>query len=169
MKNSKAPEWFRVKVSDPFFAPGMRAAHESTIPVSIRKCEETGRIEAFKLNWKPGMPNQPHVYWDSDVAKVAEGMAYDLVLHPDDTKLAAQLDDMVSLIVSAQQADGYLNTHFTVVEPENRWKWLHWAHELYCCGHLIEAAVAHFKATGKRNFLDAVCRYADYVDSVFGL
>ncbi|TMC20604.1 MAG: glycoside hydrolase family 127 protein, partial [Chloroflexi bacterium] len=85
-----------------------------------------------------------------------------------DPALEAQVDEVIRLIVAAQQPDGYLNTYFTVVEPEKRWTNLRDWHELYCAGHLIEAAVAHFQATGKRVLLDALCRYADYIDTVFG-
>lgn len=167
-KHFRSPDVGEVAVMDKFLAPRIEANHSATIPASLKISRETGRIDAFRLKWKPGMPNEPHVFWDSDVAKVVEGMCYDLTLHPEDKALAEDLDKIVALIVSAQQPDGYLNTHFTVVEPQNRFKWLNSHHELYCCGHLIEAAVAHFKATGKRNFLDCMCRYADYVDSVFG-
>lgn len=162
------PEISTVALTDKYLSIRVERNHSSTIPSSVAKCYETGRIDAFKLNWKPGKPNQPHVYWDSDVAKVVEGMAYDLMLHPNDIKLRNELDKIVNLIVSAQQPDGYLNTHFTVVRPKDRFKNLRVEHELYCAGHLIEAAVAHFKATGQRNFLDCVCRYVDYIDSVFG-
>lgn len=79
------------------------------------------------------------------------------------------LDEAIDLIISAQQPDGYLNIYFTVVEPEKRWTNLRDQHELYCAGHLMEAAVAHFRATGSRKFLDAMCRYADYIASVFGV
>ena len=122
MKKFSSPAVGQVVVQDAYFAPRIEANHEATIPASLKFSRDTGRIEAFKLNWKPGRPNQPHIFWDSDVAKVVEGMAYDLVLHPDDKKLARELDKIVALIVSAQQPDGYLNTHFTTVEPENRLK-----------------------------------------------
>ena len=168
MKKFTSPAVGQVAVQDSYFAPRIEANHAATIPASLKFSRETGRIDAFKLNWKPGMPKQPHFFWDSDVAKVVEGMAYDLVLHPGDKALAKEFDKIVALIVSAQQPDGYLNTHFTTADQDQRFKHLHWAHELYCCGHLIEAAVAHFQATGKRNFLDCMCRYADYVDSLFG-
>lgn len=168
MKKFSSPDIASVKVDDRFFAPRIEANHTSTIPASVKMSYDTGRIEAFKLNWKPGKKNQPHVFWDSDVAKVVEGMAYDLILHPEDRALARELDKIVTLIISAQQPDGYLNTHFTVVEPENRFKRLIRDHELYCAGHLIEASIAHFKATGNRKFMDCMCRYADYIDSVFG-
>jgi hypothetical protein len=101
------------------------------------------------------------------VAKWVEAASYSLATHPDPA-LAALLDEVVSLIVSAQQPDGYVNTHYTTVEPEQRWSNLRDCHELYCAGHLIEAAVAHFQATGQRHFLDCMCRYADHIATVFG-
>jgi uncharacterized protein len=110
----------------------------------------------------------PHIFWDSDIAKWLEAASYSLATHHDPA-LEAQVDEVIRLIVAAQQPDGYLNTYFTVVEPEKRWTNLRDWHELYCAGHLIEAAVAHFQATGKRVLLDALCRYADYIDTVFGI
>lgn len=156
-----------VKALDPVFSERIRIWRNATIPSVIEKTKETGRIDAFRLNWKEGMPNKPHIYWDSDVAKVLEGMAYALVHHPD-PELEKLYDEWVDLIVSAQQPDGYLNTYFTAVEPENRWARLSFNHELYCAGHLMEAATAGWELLGKRKLLDAVCRYADYIDSVFG-
>ena len=158
----------KIRLRDGVFALRQKINREVTIPTCIRRCEETGRLKAFKLQWKPGDPDQPHVFWDSDVAKVLEGMAAALMLDPDPA-MEKQLDELVELVIGAQQPDGYLNTHFTQVEPENRWKDLARQHELYDAGHLMEAAVAYFQATGKRNFLDAMCRYADYIASVFGL
>ena len=104
---------------------------------------------------------------DSDVAKWVEGTAYAIADQPD-PKIEAMLDEVTDLIIGAQQPDGYLNTYFTLVAPEKRWKNLRDDHELYCAGHLIEAAVAHYRATGNPKLLDALCRYADYIDSVFG-
>lgn len=75
---------------------------------------------------------------------------------------------MIELIASAQCEDGYLNTYFTVKAPEERWSNLAECHELYCAGHLIEAGVAFFQATGKRRLLEVVCRLTDHIDSVFG-
>ncbi len=167
MKNTRSAAIAEVKVDDPFFAPRIRQCLETTIPKSVEHCRTDGRINAFKLQWKEGMPDKPHVFWDSDVAKVLEGMAYAVQLSHD-PEMEKDLNEIVDLVVSAQQKDGYLNTHFTVVEPEKRWTCLHSTHELYCAGHLIEAAVAHFRTTGRRNFLDAVCRYADYIGTVFG-
>ena len=139
----------QIMLADRVLAPRQLTGRRSTIPECIEKCRTTGRLRAFELKWRPGDPDKPHVFWDSDVAKVLEGMAWSLLVSPD-PELEARLDDLVDLIVSAQQPDGYLNTHFTLVEPEKRWTNLNHEHELYCAGHLIEAAVAHFEATGRR-------------------
>jgi DUF1680 family protein len=157
-----------VSIEDEFWAPRIRVNRECTIPAEYRQCEETGRINALRLDWKPGQQPVPHIFWDSDIAKWIEAASYSLATHPDPA-LEAQLDEVIALLASAQQPDGYLNTHFTVVEPEKRWTNLRDWHELYCAGHLIEAAVAHFQATGKRTLLDVLCRYADYIETVFGV
>jgi DUF1680 family protein len=157
----------QVRIDDGFWSPRIRANRERTLPIEYRQCKDTGRIDAFRLNWTPGAEPVPHVFWDSDVAKWIEAVSYSLASHPD-LELEAMLDDVIALIVGAQQPDGYLNVHFTVVEPEKRWTNLRDEHELYCAGHLIEAAVAHVRATGKRTLLDAICRYADYIATVFG-
>lgn len=138
-----------------------------TIPIEHKQLVDTGRIDAFKLTWKPGQPNPPHIFWDSDVAKWIEAASYSLATHPD-PQLDEMMDQVISLIAAAQQPDGYLNVHFTVVEPEKRWTNLRDWHELYCAGHMIEAGVAHFQATGKRTLLNIVCRYSDYIGQVFG-
>jgi len=157
----------RVRIDDVFWGPRQRTNREVTLPIEYRQCLDTGRIEAFRLDWQPGKGEEPHIFWDSDVAKWVEAAAYSLITHADPA-LEAQLDEVIALIVSAQQPDGYLNVHYTVVEPEKRWSNLRDCHELYCAGHLIEAGVAHYQATGKRTLLDAMCRYADYIGTVFG-
>ncbi|MFL5658027.1 MAG: glycoside hydrolase family 127 protein [Ktedonobacteraceae bacterium] len=159
--------WKAVTIDDSFWSPHLQVNREHTLPHIYRFCQETGRIDALRLDWKPGMEPVPHIFWDSDIAKWLEAASYSLATHPDPA-LEVQVDEVINLIVSAQQPDGYLNSYFTVVEPEKRWTNLRDWHELYCAGHLIEAAVAHFQATGKRVLLDALCRYADYIDTVFG-
>lgn len=154
------------------FSGGFWAAHiennrRVTLPLEYRLCKQTGRINAWKLDWKPGQPNPPHIFWDSDVAKWIEAAAYSLATHPD-RQLESLVDGVVDLIAKAQAKDGYLNTHYLAVEPEKRWSNLRDCHELYCAGHLMEAAVAYYEATGKRKMLDILCRYADHIDSVFG-
>ena len=158
----------QVEIKDTFWSPKLQVNREVTIPAVYQRCQETGRLDAWKLTWRPGQPPEPHVFWDSDVAKWIEAAAHSLATQPS-AKLETLLDELIDTISRAQQSDGYLNTHFTVVHPEWRWKNLRDWHELYCAGHLIEAAVAYFHATGKRKLLDAVCRYVDHIESVFGV
>ncbi|MCI0744563.1 MAG: glycoside hydrolase family 127 protein [Verrucomicrobia subdivision 3 bacterium] len=157
----------RVFIDDQFWAPRLETNRRVTIPMIYERCQESGRIDALRLHWKEGQPNKPHVFWESDVAKWMEAAAYSLRTKPD-AELEARLEELISLLTKAQQPDGYLNAYYTVVEPGRRWTNLRDKHELYCAGHLIEAAVAHFEATGQRSFLNVMCRYADYVAAVFG-
>jgi DUF1680 family protein len=156
-----------VRIDDHFWNERLRMNREVSIPYQYEQCRETGRIDAFRLQWKPGQGPAPHIFWDSDVAKWVEAASYCFATNPE-PELGRLLDEVTSLIASAQQPDGYLHTHFTQVGKENRWTNLRDNHELYCAGHLIEAGVVHFQATGQRTLLDAVCRYADDIDSVFG-
>ena len=102
------------------------------------------------------------VFQDSDVAKWLEGAAYSLSLFPDEN-LENTCDDIINIIASAQDSDGYLNTYFTVKAPDKRWTNLAEGHELYCAGHLIEAAVAYADVTGKTKLLDVMCKMADHI------
>ncbi|UOQ45426.1 glycoside hydrolase family 127 protein [Halobacillus salinarum] len=156
----------KVTIHDAFWAPRQEINRTKTIPYQYRQCKRTGRIDAFHLDWTPGK-KKPHIFWDSDAAKWIEAASYSLTHHPD-SELEVLVDDVIDLIVSAQQDDGYLNIYYTAVEPEKRWTDLEGGHELYCAGHMIEGAVAYYEVTGKRKLLDAVCRYADYIASVFG-
>lgn len=156
-----------VTIDDAFWASRLRVNRERTIPWILKQCRDTGRIDAFRLNWRPGAEPVPHIFWDSDVAKWIEAASYSLAVHPE-PELEAQLEEVVGLVASAQQPDGYLNTHYSAVEPENRWTNLRDCHELYCAGHLMEAAVAHFQAAGARTLLDPLCRFADHIGEVFG-
>lgn len=158
----------QVKLADRFWRTRQEINRTALIPHAYRMCEETGRIDALRLQWKPGMKPEPHIFWDSDVAKWLESAAYALAMQPDPA-LERQADALIDLIAGAQQPDGYLNSHFTAVEPAKRWTNLGSAHELYCAGHLMEAAVAYFEATGKRKILDVLCRYADHIDATFGV
>lgn len=107
------------------------------------------------------------VFQDSDVAKWIEAAAFSLIHHPD-PKLESTIDEAIELIVSAQQPDGYLDTYYIINGLEKRWTNLRDNHELYCAGHMLEAAVAYYRATGKDQLLNAMIRYVDYIDSVFG-
>ena len=157
----------KVAITDSFWAPRQETNRTVTLPIQYQQCKETGRIDAFRLDWTPDKGAPPHIFWDSDVAKWIEAAGYSLATRRD-PKLEELVDGVIDLVVNAQQPDGYLNVHFTVAEPEKRWTNLRDCHELYCAGHLMEAAVAYHKATGKRKLLDALCRYADCIDSVFG-
>jgi len=107
------------------------------------------------------------VFQDSDVAKWLEAVGYSLQNQPD-PELENIADQAIEIIAKAQQADGYLNTYYTLKEPGNRWTNFRACHELYCAGHMIEAAVAYYEATGKRRLLEVVCRFADHIDSIIG-
>jgi uncharacterized protein len=157
-----------VHFNDCFWAPRMEVNRKVTLQHIHKMLEETGRISAFDLNFTRPVPSPiVLIFGDSDPAKWIEATSYSLATHPDPA-LEAKLDQVVDKIIAAQQPDGYLNTHFITIQPEMRWKNLRDWHEMYCAGHLIEGAVAHFQATGQRKFLDALCRYADHIDATFG-
>ena len=126
---------------------------------------ETGRIDAFKCEWKEGDPNKPHIFWDSDVAKWMEGAAYILATE-DRPELMEKVEELIDRIEKNQGADGYFNIYYTVVEPDKRFT-VRNNHELYCAGHLMEAACAYYEATGRDRFLRLMEKYADYIARVF--
>ncbi|HVO44621.1 MAG TPA: beta-L-arabinofuranosidase domain-containing protein [Aggregatilineales bacterium] len=161
------PSLSDVVINDGFWAPRIRTNREHTIPLEYDICKRTGRIDALRLDWQPGMTPVPHIFWDSDTAKWIEAASYSLTQHPDPA-LDTLLDSVIALLGAAQQPDGYVNSYYLTVGKGKRWTNLRDNHELYCAGHLIEAAVAHFQATGKRSFLDIMCRYADYIGTVIG-
>ena len=107
------------------------------------------------------------VFQDSDFAKWIEAVGYSLTIHPD-PELEKTADEAIDLVCSAQQPDGYLNTYYIINGLEDRFTNLAHNHELYCLGHLMEGAIAYYQATGKDKLLNAVRRYADLVDSLFG-
>ena len=126
-------------------------------------CIENFRMAAEKLRTgKCDGEFYGMVFQDSDVAKWLEGAAYALAQHPD-AELERRCDEIIELIGEAQHKDGYLNTYFTVKEPDKRWTNLHEAHELYCAGHMIEAAVAYAECTGKTRLLEIMCGMADHI------
>ena len=118
---------------------------------------ETGRIDAFKFEWKEGDAKQPHFFWDSDVAKWMEGAAY-VLSREDRPDLEEKIERLIDDIERNQCEDGYFNIYFTVVQPEARWSCRNW-HELYCAGHLMEAACAYYEVTGRDRFLNIMEKY----------
>ena len=166
-----------VKITDSFWGERLRVSRDTTIPLAFRKCEESGRYENFVKAANPsdnykvgGFP-----FDDTDVYKTIEGASYLLQTYPD-KKLESYIDSVLVLVAAAQEPDGYLNTSYTM-NPAHPHPWMSptkWekvenlSHELYNLGHLAEAAVAHYQATGKRNFLDIAIRYADCVCDAIG-
>ena len=165
----------QLKVTDAFLGEYQRLVRDVVIPYQwdalndrIEEADPSHAIENFEIaaGRKDG-EFYGMVFQDSDVAKWLEAVAWSLCQKPD-AELEKTADEVIELVEAAQCEDGYLNTYFTVKEPELRWTNLAECHELYCAGHMIEAGVAFFQATGKRRLLDVVCRFADHIDSVFG-
>ena len=127
--------------------------------------KETGRFDALRCKWREGDPNKPHIFWDSDVAKWIEGVAYLIEMSPE-PEWEALVDEMVDNIAANQRADGYFNSYFLTVEPSKIFTNRDW-HELYCVGHMIEAAIAYHKATGKDKLLNCVLKNVDMIYRVF--
>lgn len=169
MRRTTPAESGRVVLTGGFWADRVRLNREITIPHAYRQLQARGSIAAFGLDPDARDAAGESVYKrrDSDVAKWIEAASHSLACHPD-PELERTLEEIVELVVGAQQPDGYLNTWFTVCEPQQRWKNVRDRQELYDAGHLMEAAVAHYRATGRRTLLDAMCRYAAYIASVFG-
>jgi DUF1680 family protein len=158
----------KVRISDAFWSPRIEVNRKVTIEANLRQCETTGRIKNFAVAGKliPGS-HQGLLFNDSDLYKVLEGIAYTLASERDPA-LERRTDAIIDQIAAAQQPDGYLNTYYTLVKPKERWQNIQHGHELYCAGHLIEAAVAYHQATGKRKLLDVACKLADHIATVFG-
>ena len=165
-----------VHVADGFWLPRMETNRKVTVWYDFRKCEETGRIDNFaKAAGQAQGPFRGIPFDDSDVYKVIEGAAYCLAIQPD-PKLDKYLDDLIAKIAAAQEPDGYLYTARRLIPAEKmpgmsgpqRWSRLASSHELYNVGHLYEAAVAHWQATGKRTLLDVARKNADLLCETFG-
>lgn len=169
-----------VHVSDNFWSSRLDATREVTIPSCFKKCEET-RIPNFARagGLEPG-PFRGIYFDDSDLYKIIEGASYVLALQKDE-KLDKYVDEVIAKIASAQESDGYLYTSRTIFQkypqykptytpPGGEKRWSNTGgHELYCVGHMYEAAVAHYLATGKRNFLDIAVKNADLICKTFGV
>lgn len=166
-----------VKVTDVFWGQRLKASREVTIPLAFSKCEETGRYENFV---KAAHPSDEYKvegfsFDDTDVYKTIEGASYLLQTYPD-KKLEKYIDSVLLIVAGAQEPDGYLYTARTMnpkhphdwAGPERWTKVEELSHEFYNLGHMVEGAVAHYQATGKRNFLDIAIKYADCVCKAIG-
>ncbi len=161
-----------VKVTDDFWGQRLKASREVTIPLAFSKCEETERYTNFEKAANPS--DTIHVgglsFDDTDVYKTIEGASYILQTYPD-KKLENYIDSVLTIVAAAQEPDGYLYTSRTM-NPAHPHEWAgskRWekvedlSHEFYNLGHMVEGAIAHYQATGKRNFLDIAIKYADCV------
>lgn len=158
----------QVKIKDDFWSKIQNLVMDTVIPYQEKILKE-GAIKNFKN--AAGLIDDEYyglVFQDSDAAKWIEGAANSLLLRSDEA-LEKRLDEIIDIIEMAQQSDGYLNTYFTIKEPEHKLQNLHECHELYCAGHMMEAAVAYYEATGKKKLLNIMEKMADYIDSRFGL
>lgn len=161
-----------VKVTDDFWGQRLRASREVTIPLAFSKCEETGRYDNFVKAAHPSdtIKVTGFSFDDTDVYKTIEGASYILQIYPD-KRLENYIDSVLVLVAAAQEPDGYLYTSRTM-NPKHPHGWSgskRWekvedlSHEFYNLGHMVEGAIAHYQATGKRNFLDIAIKYADCV------
>ncbi len=152
-----------IDITDGFWHKKLKMISDVTLESVYNRFKETKRFDALDCLWQEGEPDCPHVFWDSDIAKWVEGLAYSLSFKKNE-KLEKIADEAISKIIKNSDENGYYNSHFLVTgERFTRRD----EHELYCAGHLMEAAVAYYEATGKRALLDAMCKYADYIEKVF--
>lgn len=171
----RTPNLRQVRIQDRFWKPRQNLVRDVMLPYQyavmndeVPGAEPSHALENFRI--AAGLAQGEFygmVFQDSDVYKWLEAAAY-ILAKEDHPELEKTADQVIDLIAAAQQPDGYLNTYFTVAEPEGRWRNLREEHELYCAGHLIEAAVAYYEATGKGKVLDVACRFADYISQIFG-
>ena len=158
-------EFSDVKITGGYWKARQDINRSVTLKAVYDRFNETGRFEALKCDLRDGDTNIPHIFWDSDVAKWIEGASY--ILHSEKNDQAVEIiENAIDLIIKNSDENGYFNSHFLVAEKENRFR-LRECHELYCAGHLIEAAVAYYELTGKDRFLNAVKKYADYIERAF--
>jgi len=170
----------KVSINDKFWAPRIVTNREVTIPDNFKKSEETGRIKNFAVAGGLEEGEFEGIYYnDSDVFKIIEGASYSLNINPD-PKLKEYVDGVILKIAAAQEDDGYLYTNRTIDpstvhkdgtpegDGKERWSYLIHNHELYNVGHMYEAAVANYLATGEKKLLDVAIKNANLIDYVFG-
>ena len=160
-------DFSHVKINDNFWSPRLSKHVSATLPVCIDQIEnQTGRIRNFENAAKGEGEHSGIFFDDSDVYKALEGMAYSLINNPD-PELEKKADEWIDKFAAAQQPDGYINTFYTLTGLDKRWTNMD-KHEMYCAGHMIEAGVAYYQATGKRKLLDVCISMTDHMMSQFG-
>lgn len=176
--NRNPAEWISpsdARIKGGVFGPVLEGVREKMLPYQwkvlndeIPGIEKSHCIENFRIAaGKSSGDFYGFVFQDSDVGKWLEAVAYSLMAHPD-PELEKAADDAVEIIAAAQQPDGYLDTYFICTGIEKRWTNLRDCHELYCAGHLLEGAVAYYRATGKARMLDVMRKYIDHICDTFG-
>lgn len=167
MKKITPVNFSEVKIIDNFWSPRLKNHKDVTLGVCIDQIEnQTGRIRNFE-NAALKQGTHSGIYFDdSDVYKALEGMAYSLQNNPDPV-LEAKCDEWIAKFAAAQEKDGYINTYYTLTGLDKRWTEMD-KHEMYCAGHMIEAGVAYYNVTGKRNLLDVCIKMADHMMTQFG-
>ena len=172
---SSRPSIRNVKVSDPFWSDRQELITRTVIPYQekilndqVEGAEKSHALANFRI--AAGLEEGSFygmVFQDSDVAKWLEGVAYSLANEPD-LLLESRADAIIDVIARAQQDDGYIDTYFILKEPEKKWTNLQECHELYCAGHMMEAAVAYYEATGKNKLLQVMQKTADCIYGIIG-
>ena len=165
----------KVSIHDSFWSKHVDLVRNAIIPYQwevmndrIPDAESSHCLENFKIAAGRAKGDfYGAVFQDTDVAKWLEAVGFSLACYPDEV-LEKTADEVIDLIADAQCEDGYINTYFTIKEPDKRWTDLCEGHELYTAGHLMEAAVAYYEGTGKRKFLDCMCKFADLICDTFG-
>ncbi|MCX7671010.1 MAG: glycoside hydrolase family 127 protein, partial [Anaerolineae bacterium] len=160
-----------VTLNDAFWAPRRYLLRTATLPTQYRLIEETGRLDNFRRvsgRVDPtAVPFKGLFFNDSDIYKWLEAAAWATAGDPDPA-LTDMMDAAIGEIEAAQRPDGYINTYYAVERADQRWTNLKDMHELYCAGHLFQAAVAHYRATGSERLLTIARRMADHICSIFG-
>jgi len=157
-----------VKLKDSFWKPRIETLIKETLPTQYELLEETGRIENFRrAAGKVKTEFKGLFFNDSDVYKWIEAASYTLAYNVD-SRLERIVENVIAEISDAQDVDGYLNTYFTFERKAQRWTNLRDMHELYCAGHLIQAAIAHYRATGRKSLLNVGIKLANHILSIFG-
>ncbi len=157
----KRVDFSSVKINGGFWKQKQDLIRQTTIEAVYNRFKESGRIDAF--NFDSGI--EAHFFWDSDVAKWIESVAY-LTSEKREPRLESIVDEIIDNIEKYQDECGYYNIYHMTIAPEKRFK-IRDNHELYCLGHLIEAGVAYYNATGKDKLLKLMCKYTDYVEKRF--
>lgn len=158
-------DYRNVKINGGFWKTMEKLNEDVTIEAVWNRFTETGRIGSFDFSWKTRDEKKPHCYWDSDVFKWIEGACY-ILKRKEEPTLLNRVERLIDKIEENQGSDGYFNIYHMVCDLEKRFSNRD-MHELYCAGHMFEAAVAHYWATGKERFINIAKKYANYIEKIF--